>query len=157
MPTYAVSPALRKLYEVARWVAETHMCLSSSTMALPVCFVKRPFSCSAAWGSEMTMAVSSLSLCGRNEGRSKLENAIPCFLGFRTRETSDRDVESSLPTPVMLSTSAAETRPDGCNLASCGSSSSLVPLSALLRKTLRRLFARNLGPSAFSAMMMRSV
>jgi hypothetical protein len=81
---------------------------------------------------------------------------MPCFLGFRTRETSDRDVASSLPAPVMSFASVVETRPDGCKLASCGSSS-LVSLSALLRKTLRRLFARKLGPSALSAMLMRSV
>lgn len=61
------------------------MCLSSSTIALPVCFVKRPFSCSAVWGSEMIMAVSSLSLCGRDEDRSELEKAMPCFFGLRTR------------------------------------------------------------------------
>lgn len=48
----------------------------------------------------MTKAVSSLSLCGRDEVRSELEKAMPCFFGLRTRVVSGRGAVSSSP-PVM--------------------------------------------------------
>lgn len=157
MPTYAVSPALEMIGEESSSPGgKTHICLLSSTLALPVCRVKRPISWSAACGSEMTMAVSSLSLCGRDEERSELENAMPCFLGFRTRVISGIDATSSLPTAALMSLSADETWP-GCSEVETSGSSWSASLSALLRKTFRRLEARKLGPSALSAMLMRNV
>ena len=100
----------------------------------------------------MARAVSSLSLCGRDEIRSELENAIPCFFGLRTRGMSGRDVVSSSPGMTLvfsLTSGAWSGREDA---ATCGSSS-LASLPALFRKTLRRLFARKVGPSAGSSIL----
>lgn len=150
MPTYAVSPDLNFGHELGGWlVGKTHICLSSSTIVLPVCFVKRPFCCSTIGGSETTKAVSSLSLCGRDKVRSKLEKAMPCFFGFRTRAMSGRE-EASASSFMTLADVAWS---GGVEVAIFGSSS-LVSLPGLLRKTLRRLFARKVGPSAVSSILM---
>ena len=156
MPTYAVSPGLKLGHELGgSLVGQTHICLSSSTIVLPVCFVKRPFCCSTIGGSETTKAVSSLSLCGRDEVRSKLENAMPCFFGFRTRAMSGRD-EASASSFMTLAESADGAWSGLAEVAIFGSSW-LVSLPALLRKTLRRLFARKVGPSAVSSILMYHV
>ena len=158
MPTYAVSPDLKLGYELGGSLGgKTHICLSSSTIVLPVCFVKRPFLCSTIWGSETTRAVSSLSLCGRDEVRSELEKAMPCFFGLRTRAMSGRDILSSSPAMVLVFSSADGARSGSEQVVAAFGSSSLAPLPALLRKTLRRLFARKFGPSAIPSILMYSV
>lgn len=153
MPTYAVSPGLKSEYEVGGSLGgKTHICLSSSTIVLPVCFVKRPFCCSSSCGSDTTRAVSSLSFCGRDEVRSELEKAMPCFLGLRTRAMSGLDVASSSLVWTLALSSASGASSGREDVATCGSWS-LASLPALLRKTLRRLFARKVGPSAVSSIL----
>lgn len=100
----------------------------------------------------MARAVSSLSLCGRDEIRSELENAMPCFFGLRTRVISDRDVVYSSPGMTLVLSSTSGTWSGREVVATCGSSS-LSSLPALLRKTLRRLLARKVGPLAVSSMI----
>jgi hypothetical protein len=101
------------------------------------------------------MAVSSLLLlCGRDEVGPELEKAMPCFFGLRTRVVSDRDKASSWVSAVLLVPFAGDAVESGSCivLATCGSSP-LALLSALLRKTLRRLVARKTGPLAFSSIV----
>jgi hypothetical protein len=98
------------------------------------------------------MAVSSL-LCGRDEDGSELEKAMPCFFGLRTRVASDRDKVSPRVSTVLFAPSAGVTFSGPCTvLATCGSSP-LASLSALLRKTLRRLVARKTGPLVLSSIV----
>ena len=100
----------------------------------------------------MTRAVSSL-LCGREEFWSELEKAMPCFFGLRTRVVSDRDEASPWVSDVLFVPSAGVAFSGPCTvLATCGSSP-LASLSALLRKTLRRLVARKTGPLALSSIV----
>lgn len=147
MPTYTVSSAQFDIF-IEGW--RTHICLSSSTMALPVCRANRPFACATAGGSAIVTAVSSFLCWGRDEDRSELEKAMPCLFVWRRRPTSGRELASS---PYLLGCSLdGNERSTGSSLARPGSSS-LSSLSALLRNTLRRLFARNTGPSALSAML----
>jgi hypothetical protein len=93
------------------------------------------------------MAVSSL-MCGRDEDWSELEKAMPCFFGLRTRVVSDRDKASPRVSAVLFVPSSGPC----AVLATCGSSP-LALLSALLRKTLRRLVARKTGPFVLSSIV----
>jgi hypothetical protein len=79
---------------------------------------------------------------------------MPCFFGLRTRVVSDRDKASSWGSAVLLVPFAGDAVESGSCivLATCGSSP-LALLSALLRKTLRRLVARKTGPLALSSMV----
>ena len=103
------------------------------------------------------MAVSSSVVCGRDEFGPELEKAMPCFFGLRTRVVSDRDKTSSWVSAVLLVPFAGDAVESGSCivLATCGSSP-LALLSALLRKTLRRLVARKTGPLAFSSILIAS-
>ena len=79
---------------------------------------------------------------------------MPCFLGLRTRVVSDRDKASPGVSPVLFVPFAGVVVESGpcAVLATCGSSP-LALLLALLRKTLRRLFARKTGPLALSSIV----
>lgn len=151
MPTYIVSSAQSDVRVKGHAGWRTHICLSSSTMALPVCRAKRPFACATAGGSAIARAVSSLSCWGRDEDRSELEKAMPCFFALRIRATSGRELVSS---SFLMACSLVGNEPaTGSSLARRDSSSLLSSLSALLRNTLRRLFARKTGSLTFSPML----
>ena len=81
---------------------------------------------------------------------------MPCFLGLRTRAISGRDVVPSSPVMALVFSSADGAWSGSEEVAIFGSSS-LASLPALLRKTLRRLFARKVGPSADSFMILYRV
>lgn len=131
------------------------MCLSSWTMAFPVGLAKRLFCSCIDWGSATTMAVSWFSFRGLDEGRSELEKAMPCFFGFRMRERSLFGVSSSsclFPTlPLFL----GDWPRSWLLVVTVGvaSLSSSLSLSGLLRRILRLLLARNIGPAVSSVMI----